>query len=188
MIGVDYAGPILYRNRQETKSNAYLLLFACSLTRAVHLELLPNLSTDEFMGSLKQVIAKRGKPENIYSDDAKTFVAAAKRIQKISKSEHLNDFLAKNNITWQFNLRKAPWRGGHYKRLIGIVKQSSYKVIGRSNLRWKELTEVVLDVEICLNNRPLTYVEDDVELSVLTLNLMTTGELCVLPDEGNGTS
>jgi hypothetical protein len=57
-----------------------------------------------------------------------------------------------------------------------------YKVIGASHLKWKELEEVVLDVEISLNNRPLTYVEDDVELSVLTSNLIT-GESYVLPDE-----
>lgn len=50
-------------------------------------------------------------------------------------------------------------------------------------MKWKELAEVVLDVEISLNNRPLTYVEDDVELSVLTPNLMITGESYVLPDE-----
>jgi hypothetical protein len=141
------------------------------------------MSNEEFMRSLKQVIARRGKPEKVYSDNAKTFVAAANRIRKISKSEQVNDFLAKNNITWQFNLSKAPWSGGQYERLVGLVKQSLYKVIGASRLKWKELEEVVLDVEISLNNRPLTYVEDDVELSALTSNLMMTGESYVLPDE-----
>jgi hypothetical protein len=141
------------------------------------------MSTEEFMRSLKRVIARRGKPEKIYSDNAKTFVAAANIIRKISKSELVNDFLAKNNITWQFNLSKAPWWGGQYERLVGLVKQSLYKVIGASHLKWKELEEVVLDVEISLNNRPLTYVEDDVELSVLTPNLLITGESYVLPDE-----
>ena len=132
---------------------------------------------------LKRVIARRGKPEKVYSDNTKTFVAAANRIRKISKSEQVNDFLAKNNITWQFNLSKTPWWGGQYERLVGLVKQSLYKVIGASHLKWKELEEVVLDVEISLNNRHLTYVEDDVELSVLTPNLMITGESYVLPDE-----
>jgi hypothetical protein len=69
------------------------------------------MSTEEFMRSLKRVIARRGKPEKIYSDNAKTFVAAANRIREISKSELVNDFLAKNNITWQFNLSKAPLWG-----------------------------------------------------------------------------
>ena len=188
VIGVDYAGPILYKNRPGSQAKAYLLLFACSLTRAVHLELLPNMSTEEFMRSLKHFIVRRGKPEKIYSDNAKTFEAAARRIQKISRSEEVINLLAKNNITWQFNLSKAPWWGGQYERLIGLVKLSMYKVIGGSSLNWKELADVVLDVEICLNNRPLAYVEDDVELSVLTPNLMITGESCVLPDEDSGSS
>ncbi len=63
------------------------------------------------------------------------------------------------------------------------MKQSLYKVIGGLNLKWKELAKVLLDVEISLNNRPLTYVKDDVELSVLTPNLMITGESYVLHDE-----
>ena len=37
-------------------------------------------------------------------------------------------------------------------------------------LTWTELCEVVLDVEIALNNRPLCYVEDDIQLPVLTPN------------------
>ena len=68
------------------------------------------------------------------------------------------------------------------------MKPCIYKVIGGSSLNWKELADVILDVEICLNNRPLTYVEDDVELSVLTPNLMITGESCVLPDEDSRSS
>jgi hypothetical protein len=110
------------------------------------------MSTEEFMRSLKRVIARRGKPEKVYSDNAKTFVATANRIRKISKSELVNEFLAKNNITWRFNLSKAPWWGGQYERLVGLVKQSLYKVIGASHLKWKELKEAVLDVEISLNN------------------------------------
>ena len=51
---------------------------------------------------------------------------------------------------------------GQFERLIGIMKQSMYKAIGNGQLRWYELEEVILDVEITLNNRPLGYVEDDI--------------------------
>jgi hypothetical protein len=132
------------------------------------------------MHSFKRFIARRGKPDKVYSDNAKTFVAAAKRVRKISKDDQVNDYLARNNIKWQFNLSKAPWWGGQYERLIGLVKQSFYKVVGRSSLTWKELQEVILDVEICLNNRPLAYVEDDHELPVLTPNAMVTGQPTIL--------
>ena len=43
-----------------------------------------------------------------------------------------------------------------------------YKSIGRAHLTLNELEEVLLDVEVALNNRPLSYVEDDVQLPVLT--------------------
>ena len=42
-------------------------------------------------------------------------------------------------------------------------------------MKWEELEEVLLDVEVTLNNRPLTYVEDDVELPVITPNTLIHG-------------
>ncbi len=132
VVGVDYAGPFIYKRRADKEGKAYLLLIGCSLTRAIHLEVVPDLSTEEFMHSFKRFIARRGKPDKVYSDNAKTFLAAAKRVRKISKDDQVNDYLARNNIKWQFNLSKAPWWGGQYERLIGLVKQSFYKVVGRS--------------------------------------------------------
>ena len=120
------------------------------------------------MHSFKTFIARRGKPNKVYSGNAKTFVAAAKRVRNISKDDQVNDYLARNNIKWQFNLSRAPWWGRQYERLIGLVKQVFYKVVGRSSRTWEELKDVILDVEISLNNRPLTYVEDDPEVSVQT--------------------
>lgn len=43
-----------------------------------------------------------------------------------------------------------------------------YKVIGGATLSWSELSEVLLDIEIQINRRPLSYIEDDVELPALT--------------------
>ena len=62
------------KNKREKKS--YILLFTCSLTRAIHLELFPDQTKEEFIRALKRLIARRGCPETIYSDNAKTFVAA----------------------------------------------------------------------------------------------------------------
>eukprot|EP00795_Rhopilema_esculentum_P015887 gene15887-7219_t len=50
-----------------------------------------------------------------------------------------------------------------------------FKVLGRANLSLQELKEIMLDVEIALNNRPLCYVEDDIQLPELTLNIMLLG-------------
>ena len=77
------------------------------------------------------------------------------------REEKIHDFLAQHHMIWQFNTSRAPWWGGQYERIVGLVKQSLFKVVGRSTLTWKELESVLLDVEITLNNRPLGYVEDD---------------------------
>lgn len=62
----------------------------------------------------------------------------------------------------------APWWGGQFEHLVGVVKQAFYKAIERALLMFDELKEMVLDVEVAVNNRPLSYVEDDVEFLVLT--------------------
>ena len=182
-VGVDFAGPVKCLNKSKGEMKAYIVLYACCLTRAVYLEVLPNLSVEEFIRSLKRLIARRGHPEKIFSDNGKTFVAAAKWLRNIRNDEKLNNVLAKQGITWQFNLSRTPWWGGQYERLIGIMKQSLYKSIGHSFLRWHELEEVIINVEIALNNRPLGYVEDNVQMPVLTPSIMLWGQPNQLPDE-----
>ena len=77
VVGVDYAGPLKYRKKAKAEGKAYVLLYACSLTRALFLDLLPNLETMKFLGSLKRFIARRGRPERIYSDNGRTFLGAS---------------------------------------------------------------------------------------------------------------
>ena len=81
--------------------------------------------------------------------------------------EKVNQLLAEKNIVWQFNLSRAPWWGGQFERMVGLVN-SLNKTIGNGFLTWKELQEVLLNVEVTLNSRPLSYVEDDVQLPILT--------------------
>ncbi len=58
--------------------------------------------------------------------------------------------------------------GGQFERLIAIVKLAMFKVIGGAKLTWSEQSDVLLDVETQINRRPLSYMEDDVELPTLT--------------------
>ncbi len=172
VIGVDFAGPLQYRTANNREGKAYILLYACSLTRGIMIDLLPDLTTAEFLLSLKRFIARRGRPERIYSDNGGTFVAAEKWIRMVRNDERFQDYLGKQEIRWQFNLSRAPWWGGQFERIIGLVKSALRKCIGNGMLRWKELEEVLLDVEVTLNNRPLSYVEDDLQLPVLIPNCL----------------
>ena len=89
-------------------------------------------------------------------------------MKQVRRDEQLQGFLESHDIQWKFNLSRAPWWGGQFERLIGIVKTAMYKVIGGATLAWGELNEVILDVETQINRRPLGYVEDDVEVPILT--------------------
>ena len=80
----------------------------------------------------------------------------------VTQDERLNDVLARYRVKWQFNLSRAPRWGGQFERMVGLVKASLSKSVGNSSLAWSELEDVVLDVEVALNNRPLSYIEDDV--------------------------
>ena len=109
VVGLDFAGPIGYKLKTKKEGKAYILLFACSLTRAVHMELLPNQTAEQFIKHLKRFIARRGRPKKIYSDNGRTFVAAAKWLNGVVKHEQLQNYLAHQEIRWQFNLSRAPW-------------------------------------------------------------------------------
>ena len=181
VIGVDFAGQLKYCTARKTFKKSYLILYTCSLTRGMYLELLPSLETDEFLKSFKAFIARRGRPRLVYSDNGGTFVGAASWLRKVMNDEKMNGYLTRQEIEWRFNLSRAPWWGGQFERLVGLVKSAMYKVIGGGNLSWKELQDVILDVEVALNNRPLDYVEDDVQQPTLTPNSMLFGQPNTIP-------
>ena len=140
------------------EGKAYLVLYACSLSRALHLEVLPNLETSTFLGSFKRLIARRGRPAKVFSDNGRTFVGAARLLKQIQGDEKIHSCLADEGIDWIFNLSRAPWWDGQFERLIGVFKRAFYKNIGSGMLTWEELCDVVLEVETQLNRRPLSYV------------------------------
>ena len=123
-VGVDFARPLKYRKSKKQEGKAYVIVYACSLARALHLKVLTSLETTEFLGSLKRFIACRGRPRKIYSNNGGTFVAAAEWLQTVMKDQRVRKLLTREQIKWQFNLSRAPWWGGQFERMIGLIKQS----------------------------------------------------------------
>lgn len=107
MIGVDFTRPICYSPKATKESTACLGLYACSLTRTVHLHLMKSLHTSEFIASLKHFIAQRGRPEVIHSDNGSTFKAIEKWLQNIQHDKRFQ-FSHTEYIKWHFNLSHAP--------------------------------------------------------------------------------
>jgi len=74
--GVDYAGPFLIcqdGRRSKTKVKGYAALFICLATKAIHIELVSDLTTKAFLAALCRFMARWGRSYNIYSDNATCF-------------------------------------------------------------------------------------------------------------------
>ena len=181
--GVDFAGPLNYKAAKKVTRKAYVVLFTCSSTRAVHLTLCKDMTTEEFKRTLKWFVARRGKPQLMVSDNAKTFVATKKWLQGLKNDHTVNNYLASESIRWKFNLSRAPWWGGFFERLIGVMKSCLSKVIGNALLTFNELEETLLDIECFMNNRPLTYIGDEFEKPTLTPNILLRGEPAILIED-----
>ena len=79
----------------------------------------------------------------------------------------MQEYIIKEQIKWKFNLSKAPWWGGQFKKIVILMKQSLFKATGRINLIKQELDEILLDIEIVLNNRSLIHTEDNIQIPFL---------------------
>ena len=78
-VGVDFGGPVYLKQGQRRNASlikAYICLFVCMATKAIHLELVSNLSTDAFIAALDRFVSRRGLCEEICSDNGTNFVGA----------------------------------------------------------------------------------------------------------------
>ena len=77
--GLDYAGPFRIKSvkgREIRSSKGYLALFVCLATKAVHMEVVDDLTTASFLGALRRFVGRRGLPAELWSDNATTFNGA----------------------------------------------------------------------------------------------------------------
>ncbi|XP_064464098.1 uncharacterized protein LOC135375287 [Ornithodoros turicata] len=137
VVGVDFAGSVMVRSGSGT-SKSYIALFTCATTRAVHLELVSDLTARSFLLAFRRFIARRGLPTTVYSDNALTFKKTSREIQKLQSNVRKNevqDYFANHRIKWRFIAEKAAWWGGWWERLVRTMKQSLRKVLGRQSLK-----------------------------------------------------
>ncbi|KMQ84824.1 integrase core domain protein [Lasius niger] len=156
VTGVDYAGPLLLREGQK----AYVCLFACAVYRAVHLELVTSLSTEEFLEAFRRFIARRGRPSVIYSDNATNFVGASNLLRRINWNK-ISQYCSINEIEWHFNPPSAAWWGGWWERLVRFLKDLLKRTLKRTSLNYEEISTVLCDCEATMKSRPLTYLAEE---------------------------
>ena len=160
VTGVDITGALRIRGKSGIE-NAYLCLFTCASKRAVHLEVVTDLSTETFIQAFRQFASQKSLPHTMISDNAMAFSAAANTIQSLIKSTTVQDTLHCHGTDWRFIPKRAPLFGGWWERLIGIPKSTIKKVLGRALVSYETMHTIVTEIEGVMNDRLLTYVTSD---------------------------
>ncbi|WKX95313.1 hypothetical protein Q1695_012063 [Nippostrongylus brasiliensis] len=162
-VGIDYFGPITAREN-DVEKKFYGIILTCTITRLVHLELVPNMTTDHLLQTLRRFFARRGVPKTIISDNGPYFLLADQILRDsalpIADDTIIARALAVEGITWKTITPYAPWQGAFYERLIKSVKHSLFKALRGATTTKDNLETLLIEVEGMLNSRPLTYQEE----------------------------
>ncbi|XP_031622711.1 uncharacterized protein LOC116340379 [Contarinia nasturtii] len=174
-VGCDYAGffQIKTSNRRNAPiSKGYIALFICLTTKAIHLELVQDLTTAEFLMAFENFTARRGIPVMFYTDNGTNLTGGSKEIQRwfdqiMSQNNAVTKLFAIKNIQFKTIPARASHMAGIWERAVGSVKYHLRRVLKDTKLNSRQFDYVLKQIEACLNSRPLWAVStesDDVEV------------------------
>ncbi|XP_058128539.1 uncharacterized protein LOC131292818, partial [Anopheles ziemanni] len=168
--GIDYCGPIYLKpiHRKAAARKAYICIFVCLSTKAVHLELVSDLSTAAFLMALDRFVYRKGRPTHIYSDNGTNFIGAKNALHAIyamlnhtKSKEQIDKHLADDAIQWHLIPPRAPNFGGLWEAAVKVAKTHLVRQLGAASLSEEEMATVLAKIEGCMNSRPLTPLSSD---------------------------
>ena len=199
-VGLDFAGPLYLKRgsiRKPTILKSYVCVFVSMSVKAVHLELVSDLSTESFIACLRRFVARRGKPSSIWSDHGTNFVGACKLLKELYAFLHSRktedavcNFCSTQGIRWHFIPERTPHFGGLWEAAVKSFKTHLTRVIGDSKLDFEEMSTILAEIEACLNSRPLGVIphNNDDGIEVLTPGHFLIGRpLQAIPDHPQST-
>lgn len=193
VTGIDFAGPIVTlvnKGRGRKTNKSYVALFVCFTTKAVHLEATSELTSAAFLATLRRFIGRRGRPQRIYSDNATNFVGAKNELDEIRQflnaqiKSNFGDILVNEGIDWKFIPPRSPHMGGLWEAGIKSCKYHLKRVMCNALFTFEEFSTALVQIEACLNSRPITALSDDPsDLQPLTpAHFLVGGSLTSLED------
>ena len=156
----------------------YVCLFTCATTRAVHLELVTDMTASAFLRAFRRFAGRRSYPRLIISDNGSNFRASEVFLRQYFELSEVQQFFEKRRCEWKFIPPRSPWQGRFYERMIGVVKKCLRKVLHHKRVTIDELRTLLVEIEARVNNLPLTYMSETVnEPEPLTPNHLLQGSL-----------
>jgi len=190
--GIDYAGPVFIRTgkgRGHRAHKAFIALFVCLSSRAVHIEAVSDYTAEAFLAALRRFTSRRGLCADIYSDCGTNFIGADRQLKELLRAsspsgQRIAHAVIDEGIQWHFNPPSAPHFGGLWEAAVKSTKHHLRRVIGDTTLTFEEISTLLAQVEACLNSRPLRALSDDPDdLSALTPgHLLIGAPLVAIPE------
>jgi len=174
---VDYCGPFQIKcslDRGTKTRKSYVAVFVCLATKAVHFELVSDLTTEAFLAALKRFVSRRGIASSILSDNGKTFVGANRQLKELyqffkNEASEITRKALNEGIKWTFNPPYSPHMGGIFEAAVKSLKYHLRRIVGATIINFEDLTTVLTQIEAVLNSRPLTPMSNNPnDLSVLS--------------------
>jgi hypothetical protein len=157
--GIDCFGPFYVKVARSTEKR-YALMITCLASRAVHVELLDDMSTDSFINSLRSIIALRGNIRKLFCDRGTNFVGAKREFKEAMKemcNEECKRRLMEFDCEFEFNPPAASHMGGVWERQIRSVRSVLFSIFGdnKKPLKPSELRTLLHEAAAVVNSRPL---------------------------------
>ena len=100
-----------------------------------------SLDTDGFLNALTRVVARRGWPRDMLSDNGTNFIGGCKEINRLVKEinrDKVQKMTSNKGINWHWNPPAAPHFGGVFERIIRSVKRAVNAVLGNADISDEE--------------------------------------------------
>ncbi|XP_047032786.1 uncharacterized protein LOC124639459 isoform X1 [Helicoverpa zea] len=169
---VDYAGPILIADRKGRGCKlvkAYLCIFVCLAVKAVHIELVTDLTKEGYMAALSRFVARRGKPKSILSDNGTNFVGTCNELQQFLQQSNISYEVAQRGIEFTFAPPYSPHFNGIAEAAVRSTKHHLKRLLQLTHFTYEEMVTCLTQIEAVLNSRPLTPLSSDpLDFTVLT--------------------
>lgn len=186
---VDYAGPLMTRTakgRGHKAHKSWIAVFVCMASKAVHLELVGEMTSQGFVAAFKRFTSRRGHCSDIYADNGTNFVGANREMQlevnRCMNSDNWNLLLAESATRFHFAPPGSPHFNGLAEAAVKIARSALKRAIGEHTLTFEEMTTLLAQIEAVMNSRPLCgLTRDPNDYSALTP--VKVNDIVVLRDE-----
>lgn len=152
-IAIDFCGPFFItpiRSRGAKVFKSYVCIFVCTATKAIHLELTSDLSTESFIAAFRRFIARRGHVSDCYTDNGTNFVGANRQLLDMARQAS-----EKLQLGWHFSPPSGPHFNGLAEAGVKMFKSHFVRVVGDQRLSHEEFSTLMCQIESILNSRPL---------------------------------